>query len=108
MQKVAVSQLETLNESERAMALELEKRLAEREADVKALAELRKKAKGVTMKVGTTGKGQVGFNIHGLGMPKWFYKQHALALFSDTDQAKAIRKQILEFIAANPELSDKE
>jgi hypothetical protein len=108
MLKVQVSTMETLSESDRLMAQEIEKRLADREADIKALAELRRKAKGVTLKVGTTAKGQVGFNIRGLGMPKWFYKQHAIALFGDNEHSKALRQQILDFIAANPELSDKE
>lgn len=79
------------------------------QAMLKANREKMKQSKGVTCQVTPTSKGPVGFKINGLGIPKFFYKQHAVKLLGDSAESVELRKQILAWIEANAgELTDKE
>lgn len=82
---------------------QLEKRRAE---DAKRLKQL--KQKGITYTVVETLKGKVGFKINGMGMPKFFYKDHILMLVGDTPEAQVLRNELLQWIDEHPELTDKE
>lgn len=109
MSKVQAVNLVNVSEAERNEAIELEKRLEQAKLDRERLAQIKKKAKGVTMEKIVTQKGPVGFRINGLGIPKFFYKQQALALLADNDEAKATRQLVLDWMVEhNEELTDKE
>lgn len=73
------------------------------------IASLRKKNKAVvTCKIHKTQKGHVGFILNGLGIGKFFYKEHARALLSDTEDGYAMRQKVLAWIAENEvELTEK-
>ena len=94
------------------LAQQLEMLKAQQEALKAQQAEVKAKVKALTAKVSckkiTTQKTQkTGFTVNGVGAPLWFYKEHALALFSDEPKAVENRKIIMEFIAANPDLTEK-
>lgn len=82
----------------------------ELQARIKANREKRKGA-SVSCKLVVTrgGEGPVGFTLNGMGVPKFFYKQQAMALLADTEEGKALRQGILAWIEANKAtLTDKE
>jgi|ERR1035437_1619756 hypothetical protein len=103
-----MSEVKVYSNAERqAMNKEIEQLEAARKAAADRLKEL-KKNKGVTFKQVETRKGPVGFTIQGMGIPKFFYKQQALDLLDDTEEAKALRLQCLQWIEEHNELTDKE
>lgn len=81
-------------------------------AQIEALRAQLKAAKAskpkVTCQVKTTSKGAVGFVINGLGIPKFFYKQHALMLLGDTEEAAKLRAEMVAWINAQANLTEKE
>lgn len=81
-------------------------------AQIEALRAQLKVAKAskpkVTCQVKTTSKGAVGFVINGLGIPKFFYKQHALMLLGDTEEAAKLRAEMVAWINAQANLTEKE
>lgn len=87
-----------------------EQEVGQLQAQIKELQAKMKQARtgNVTCQVKTTSKGKVGFVLNGLGIPKFFYKQHAMTLFGDSEQSKELRAKIVEWINAQEVLTDKE
>lgn len=66
------------------------------------IANLRKKNKAVvSCRIHKTQKGGVGFILNGLGIGKFFYKEHARALLADTEDGYAMRQKVLAWIEEN-------
>jgi len=93
--------LDNLNETQRAEAVELAKRLQELSQVAKA------KVKPTFKRIEVQSNGKVGMTLNGMGKPQFFYKSHILALVSDTPEAAALRQEIVAWVQAN-DLSDKE
>jgi chorismate mutase len=106
---MANEQVKVLTREEREQNnKELQQLKEERQRIAKRTAEL-KKNKGVTFELKATKAGSVGFLLNGLGLPKFFYKQHAQALLGDNEEAQEMRNQIMDWIEENDaELTDKE
>jgi hypothetical protein len=98
----AVTKMEVVNQQTEEQALK-----AEIEALRAKLKQVKSNAK-VTCQVKTTSKGAVGFVINGLGIPKFFYKQHALMLFGDSEESIKLRAELVEWINAQASLTEKQ
>lgn len=92
-------------------ALKLQQEQVELQKQIEMLKAQLKEVKAsnptVTVKKVATKKGAVGFTIHGLGMPKFFYKQHALALLGDSEQAIKNRAELVAWINEQTDLTEK-
>lgn len=94
------------NKVQLTKAQEIQQLEEQREAAAKRLKELKKN--GVSYKQVETKKGLVGMTINGMGVPKFFYKEHLLSIVADTPEAEARREEIRQWVAEHVELTDKQ
>jgi hypothetical protein len=99
----AVTKMAVVNQQSEEVTLK-----AEIEALRAKLKQVKSSNPKVTCQVKTTSKGAVGFVINGLGIPKFFYKQHALMLFGDSEESIKLRAELVEWINAQANLTEKQ